>query len=202
MICFKEIFDAEREILSIYNKIRVGGSVLLEDTLKRTFIHLAYRWRTAVSILKDLRTDFTLNANLIPVWLFGLSHLFWKANHFCWNLNQYGKNEIIKDELQFLFEQFSQYEWVQYQILSNIALVQELSSSDLGFYLSQVKMESSELVRFGFYKVLLNKVENNDDLLNEIFTLIKAERSLYIKETLLLERADLFHNAAKNWLGL
>ena len=181
VICLKEMHSVEREIIGLYNKIRVESPVLLENTTKRTIIyHSAYRWRTAVSILKDLRVHFTVNTALIPIWLFGLNHLFWKANHFCWNLNQYGENESVKSDLQILYDQFYQYEWVRYQILSNIALVQQLTTSDMEYYLGEVQREPSELVRFGLYKVLLQKVGKNEGLSFTKFSPWSKPRSPYM----------------------
>ena len=66
-----------------------------DEHLKKEIIHIAYRWRSSNSILNNIDKPI-LNPDLIPIWLFCVEHFFWKANHFCWNLNQYGANDLIK----------------------------------------------------------------------------------------------------------
>src|SRR5690625_7639199 len=101
-----------------------------EENIKKDIINIAYRWRNANSILKNKDVPI-LNKNLIPIWVFCLEHFFWKANHFCWNLNQYGVSSKIQNGLEKLFTMFKIYEWDRFKILSNLLMKQKFTSSKL-----------------------------------------------------------------------
>lgn len=154
-----------------------------DDFFNREIINLAYRWRNSNSILKKEHKPI-LNKKLIGIWLFCLEHLFWKANHFCWNLNLYGPNIKISKELKRLNKKFGKLEWVSYQILSNMAFVQKFSLYELKTMFRNITNEQSSLVRLGYYMILLKNVSKKNQLYSSILKSIRDDGDKYIKRYL------------------
>ncbi len=154
---------------------------LKEKDLSSDVIHYTYLWRSANAILKQIDQPI-LNKKLIDIWLFCVEHFFWKANHFCWNLNQYGPNEYIKNQLQQLLPKFIDFEWVQYQILSNLASNNQFSKSELKTFFRTVKEQSSSFVRLGYYLVLVQHVQPQHQLFTALRQAIKNEQEPYVRE--------------------
>lgn len=132
--CKKEILEVEKCLFQKFkavNKPNFNARDLTNDEhLKKEIIHIAYRWRSSNSILNNIDKPI-LNPDLILIWLFCVEHFFWKANHFCWNLNQYGANDLINQRLNEIIPKFKSFEWVRYQILSNLSTVQHFNTSEL-----------------------------------------------------------------------
>ncbi|MCS3798508.1 reverse transcriptase domain-containing protein [Niastella sp. OAS944] len=179
---------------------------LTDHEIQREIIDLAFRWRNAANILKSIGRKPILHKSLIPYWIEGITHMFWKANHFCWNLNQYGPDEHIKHNLLKLFQKFKQLEWVRYQILSNMALVQRFNLSELRHFFRELLEEQSELTRLGYYQLLLSHLEVGQQLLTAVNTKVSQEKSLYLRQYLALgvaKRQGLGNSEIiKNWFGL
>jgi hypothetical protein len=208
LLCIKELGEIEKKAEQLYATIGKGNGLALflnSDNQQRDFINYAYRWRTAMSILKEFKLEAKASKDLIDVWLFGISHLFWKANHFVWNLNQYGANVYIKHELMKLFKRFDYFEWVQYQILSNMATVQPFDEKELRRFAGLLDKEESVLVRLGIYKLLIKNVRVENDLYASIRQCLSKEKEPYLKHVLLLgdnNTLKLTGDITKNWLGL
>ena len=176
-----------------------------DEHLKKEIIHIAYRWRSSNSILKNIDKPI-LNKDLIEIWLFCVEHFFWKANHFCWNLNQYGANEFVTLKLNEIIPRFKSFEWVRYQILSNMATVQNFNSSELREIFRKSKEESSGLVRIGYYMILLKHLRPNHQLFASLRQAIKDDKEPYIKNRLstFLSRKSINEKVdeIKFWFGL
>lgn len=178
--------------------------ILNDDEVKNELIHYTYRWRSANSVLNEFDKPI-LNEDLIPVWLFAIEHFFWKANHFCWNLNQYGQNEDIKKKL-FEIEAkktLQKYEWVRYQIWSNMASCQSFSRSELKLIFRNIKEELSPLVRLGKYLVLAQNLEKDTQLFDSFKQSVKEEPNAFIKNNLsgFIKRGN-DYDVIKYWFGL
>lgn len=154
-----------------------------DENLKKQIIHIAYKWRNSNGILKSIDKPI-LNKELIPIWLFCTEHFFWKANHFCWNLNQYGPNKMITHKLNELLPRFKSFEWVRYQILSNLSTIQEFNSSELREIFRKSRDESSGLVRLGYYMILLKHLTIENQLFASLRQAIKDDKEPYIKNRL------------------
>jgi hypothetical protein len=185
--CKKEITEVES---ILQTKSQNAGtehfdknSLAGDDKLKKEITHIAYRWRNANSILKTYDKQ-VLNNELIPVWIACVEIFFWKANHFCWNLNQYGTNESVKKQLMELMPKFAHFEWVRYQILSNMAFAQQFNSSELKEFFRKAKEESSPLVRLGYYIALLKHLDSSHQLFASLRQAIKDDKEPYIRTRL------------------
>ncbi len=207
--CKKEIEESEKILLEKFGQLGQpdfnARNLLKDETLKKDIVTLAYRWRSANSILND-HGQPVLDPRMIEIWLFCLEHFFWKANHFCWNLNQYGPNEQIAKRLEALVPVFHNYEWVRYQILSNLATAHTFSITELQELFRKGKAEPSGLVRMGYYTILLKHLKPTHQLYASLRTAIREDREPYLKNHL---SSCLFANPGsetmdeiKYWFGL
>ena len=180
----KEIKEVEiklsAELEVIYNR-EYDQLKLLEKGMQRFWTQNAYQWRTLNQILPDF--NIVNNDKMIDIWLFGLEHFFWKANHFCWNLNLYGSNENIKSKLlNLLFNKFKYYEWVRYQIISCLSISQKFSLDELQVLKGLITEDkSTELVRIGCYKLLLNHSNPGSELWNTVLDSVSNEKGFYAR---------------------
>jgi retron-type reverse transcriptase len=159
------------------------NAVAADDSLKKEIIHIAYRWRHANAILTKTAQP-VLNPEMIPVWIACVEIFFWKANHFCWNLNQYGDNKVVKSKLIELMPKFANFEWVRYQILSNMAFAQQFHPSELKRIFRKAKDEPSPLVRLGYYTVVLKHLDSKHQLFASLRQAIKDDTEPYIRTRL------------------
>ena len=187
VFCQNEIKEAEQFLFEKFiniEQVDFNARFLANDEdLKKKIVHIAYKWRNANAILK-VEGEAILNKRLIPIWLFCLEHFFWKANHFCWNLNQYGSNNSISKGLSDLLPKFGSFEWVRYQILSNMGNVQSFDSSELKDIFRRAKEESSSLVRLGYYMILLKHLKNDHQLFASLRQAVRDDNEPYIRNRL------------------
>jgi hypothetical protein len=207
--CKKEIEEIEKYLFDkfkdILNPDFPSRNLVNDEQLKKEIVHVAYRWRSSNSILKNIDKPI-LNKDLIEIWLFCVEHFFWKANHFCWNLNQYGANEYISLKLNEIIPRFKSFEWVRYQILSNMATVQNFNSTELREIFRKSKEEASGLVRLGYYMILLKHLKSDHQLFASLRQAIKEDKEPYIKNRLstFLSRKSINEKVEeiKFWFGL
>lgn len=176
----------------------------LSDAQIKEIFHQTYRWRNGNRILSEYDKPI-LEEYFIDIWFYLMVHLFWKANHFCWNLNLYEeKKSIVKRLLPMVYEKkLNRFEWVKYQILFNLADYKNWSTSELKRLYRFVTNEESPLVRLGLFTVLLKQVEPGTQLFTSIKNAIKDEKEPYLKETLsglMYKRGDF--DVIKYWLGI
>jgi len=207
--CKKEIAEIEKYLLDkfkdISNPVFPLRTLVNDEQLKKEIIHIAYRWRSSNSILKNIDNPI-LNKDLIEIWLFCVEHFCWKANHFCWNLNQYGANDFISLKLNEIIPRFKSFEWVRYQILSNMATVQNFNTTELREIFRKSKEEPSGLVRLGYYMILLKHLKPDHQLFASLRQAIKDDKEPYIKNRLstFLSRKSINEKVdeIKFWFGL
>jgi len=205
--CKKEIAEVEKYLFEKFkaiDKTNFNARDLTNDEhLKKEIIHIAYRWRSSNSILKNIDKP-VLNPDLIPIWLFCVEHFFWKANHFCWNLNQYGANDLINLKLNEIIPKFKSFEWVRYQILSNLSTVQHFNTSELREIFRKSKEEISGLVRLGYYMILLKHLKHEHQLFASLRQAIKDDKEPYIRKRLssFISQKNENLDEIKFWFGL
>lgn len=205
--CKKEILEVEKYLLKKFKAIDKPNfnarDLTNDEHLKEEIIHIAYRWRNSNSILKNIDKSI-LNPDLIPIWLFCVEHFFWKANHFCWNLNQYGSNDLINLKLNEIIPKFKSFEWVRYQILSNLSTVQHFNTSELREIFRKSKEEISGLVRLGYYMILLKHLNHEHQLFASLRQAIKDDKEPYIRKRLssFVLRKNENLDEVKFWFGL
>jgi len=205
--CKKEIAEVEKYLFEKFkaiDKTNFNARDLTNDEhLKKEIIHIAYRWRSSNSILKNIDKP-VLNPDLIPIWLFCVEHFFWKANHFCWNLNQYGANDLINLKLNEIIPKFKSFEWVRYQILLNLSTVQHFNTSELREIFRKSKEEISGLVRLGYYMILLKHLKHEHQLFASLRQAIKDDKEPYIRKRLssFISQKNENLDEIKFWFGL
>jgi hypothetical protein len=205
--CKKEVAEIEKYLLDkfkdISNPVFPLRILVNDEQLKKEMIHIAYRWRSSNSILNNIDKPI-LNPDLIPIWLFCVEHFFWKANHFCWNLNQYGANDLINLRLNDIIPKFKSFEWVRYQILSNLSTVQYFNTSELREIFRKSKEEISGLVRLGYYMILLKHLNHEHQLFSSLRQAIKDDKEPYIRKRLssFVSRKNENLDEIKFWFGL
>jgi hypothetical protein len=205
--CKNEIEEVEKYLFAKFkaiDKTNFNARDLTNDEhLKKEIIHIAYRWRSSNSILKNIDKP-VLNSSLIPIWLFCVEHFFWKANHFCWNLNQYGANYLINLKLNEIIPKFKSFEWVRYQILSNLSTVQHFNNSELREIFRKSKEENSGLVRLGYFMILLKHLNHEHQLFASLRQAIKDDKEPYIRKRLsnFVSRKNENLDEIKFWFGL
>jgi hypothetical protein len=203
--CNKEIAEVENILLEKFELLGTTdfdlNQFIKDDKFNKQIINLAYRWRNANSILKE-ESGYMPNEKLIAIWLFCLEHYFWKANHFCWNLNLYGPRQDISEALQGLMTKFRVYEWVRYQMLSNMANGQNFDASQLKKLFRDATEEKSPLVRMGYYMILLRQLKPSQQLYSSLKLAIRDDNDPYIKSRLALFGGAENSDNIKYWFGL
>jgi hypothetical protein len=203
--CNKEIAEVENILLEKFEQLGTTdfdlNQFIKDDKFNKQIINLAYRWRNANSILKE-ESGYMPNEKLIAIWLFCLEHYFWKANHFCWNLNLYGPRQDISEALQGLMTKFRVYEWVRYQMLSNMANGQNFDASQLKKLFRDATEEKSPLVRMGYYMILLRQLKPSQQLYSSLKLAIRDDNDPYIKSRLALFGGAENSDNIKYWFGL
>jgi hypothetical protein len=203
--CNKEIAEVENILLEKFELLGTTdfdlNQFIKDDKFNKQIINLAYRWRNANSILKE-ESGYMPNEKLIAIWLFCLEHYFWKANHFCWNLNLYGPRQDISEALQGLMTKFRVYEWVRYQMLSNMANGQNFDASQLKKLFRDATEEKSPLVRIGYYMILLRQLKPSQQLYSSLKLAIRDDNDPYIKSRLALFGGAENSDNIKYWFGL
>ena len=207
--CHNEITETEAYLLTRADSLIHENYMALDehekDEIASVIINTTYRWRSANSILSQIDTPI-LNRKLIPVWINCIQNFSWKANHFCWNLNKYGPDEEISAGLKELLPHFKYFEWVRYQILSNLAGRQEFTQSELKELFRIAKKEQSPLVRLGYFKILLSHLKKNTQLFAALRQTIRDDSEPYIRNQLssyiTYYRQDGRIDVIKFWFGL
>ena len=113
---------------------------------------------------------------------------------------------MIARKLNDLLPKFKSFEWVRYQILSNMATVQKFSSSELKEIFRKSKDDPSALVRLGYYMILLKHVSPSHQLFASLRQAIKDDKEPYIKNRLSSFVTQISENEKfediKFWFGL
>ncbi|EOX4447586.1 reverse transcriptase domain-containing protein [Vibrio alginolyticus] len=175
----------ENNLWDIYldNK-NVDESEPMSTEFVREFLTLSQRWRSLVSSLKA-DSGYTPNEDLIEVWLFGVEHIFWKANSMVWNLSLYDSLENYSREYERILTILSRFEWVKYQLLSVFYNVYPNNHSKHSEAIEVLQCEPSPLVRLGYYSVLVESIRENSNLFSKYSNALKEEDDEYVKKSIL-----------------
>jgi len=205
----RRIKEIEKDIFKRFNKHLKGDIFEVEDinSLEDELLDAAYIWRVYVRILLEYDSQVELNKKLIPIWIAGLNTIYWRANHFCWNLNKYKLEDNYRAEISKIKKKYKRFEWFEYQ--SNILFMNNISlrKKDYKKITERVKKEDSPLIRLSLYKILLTHLKDTSKLMNTVKELIKKDKEPYIKYTLsdwilYSKRDDLSVNLIKSWFSI
>lgn len=192
----KEIQEVQERLLELFH----GNSKLsnpfaqelelkaeLNDNIVRELGNLGYRYRSAFQSVRYASTKHQIEPEkaLLPIWFYLLENIFWKANQFAWIIEMYGPDEDNKRKLFDLIEKFGDYEWVQFHLISCLALSQKFTPSELKDIYRSIDKDAPYLVKLGYYKLLLYHLEEDKQLFKTVSRAIQNEPDIYLKKTLM-----------------
>ncbi|WP_190808735.1 RNA-directed DNA polymerase [Flagellimonas sp. S3867] len=185
---YKAIQEIEDELSDIYYKTKdeniLESSFLTDVKLVRRFLTLAQKWRLITKNLIDL-DDKVPDYEMVHIWLFGISRIYWKSNNLIWNLTYYDDLSDYHKDFNELMNKFKDYEWVKYQLLAVYDKTVDFNSSKVNLIIKKINNEDSPLVRLGYYKMLVKKIKLNSQISDSLAHLIKSETETYVQETVL-----------------
>ncbi len=150
----------------------------------RKFLTLSQRWRVTVKAIQSIQA-FSPDQELVNIWLFGIRHIFWKANSMVWNLRCYDSLGHFYTEFEDILSDFEHFEWVKYQVLN---IYSKVIGSDITKQQKSIKdleSEESPLVRLGYYSILIEAIKADTELFDSLSSLLKAEEEEYVRESVL-----------------
>jgi len=185
---YQAIEEIEDELTDIYYETKdeniLESSFLKDVKLVRRFLSLAQKWRLITKNLIDI-DDKVPDFEMVDIWLFGISRIYWKANNLIWNLTYYIDLKDYNEEFDELIDKFKDYEWVKYQLLAVYGKTLDFNSSKVSSIIKKINNEPSPLVRLGYYKMLVEKIKSNSQIADSLSYLIKSEPEIYVQETVL-----------------
>lgn len=209
IIIKKRIKEIEKDIFKQFNKYIKDNTFEVDDidSFEDELLNAAYIWRVYVRILFEYDNTINLNKKLIPIWIAGLNTLYWRANHFCWNLNKYKLENKYRTQISKIKTKYKRFEWVEYQ--ANILFINNLRvhEKDYGKIIERISSENSPLIRLSLYKILLIQLNETDKFWKIVTELIKKDKEPYIKYTLsdwifYFKKNDLSVNFIKSWFSI
>ncbi|REE26003.1 reverse transcriptase (RNA-dependent DNA polymerase) [Winogradskyella pacifica] len=194
--------DFEEKLKQFYSKNVKKDFWLIETSEMREFLTFSQKWRIIVKILLD-EIEYKPNESMIDIWLFGIRAFNWKTNNFVWNLQLYENLSHNYDDIFIVFNEFDDYEWIQYQILSIFKEASYLNLDEQQRLLQSIPKTDSPLVRLGYFKILLETIKTNTRFFQSVAELIKEEKNVYVKNSILnsINRSQLKIpiDTLKNW---
>ncbi len=185
---YDAIHEIEDELTNIYHSTKdeniLESSFLKDVKLVRRFLTLSQKWRLITQNLIDI-DDKVPDYEMVDIWLFGISRIFWKANNLIWNLTYYFDLKDYNEEFNKLIKDFKDYEWVKYQLLAVYGNTLDFNSIEVNSIIKKISKEESPLVRLGYYKMLVEKIKVNSQIADSLTYLIKSEPEIYVQETVL-----------------
>jgi hypothetical protein len=183
-----ELRFVEKDIVKLFDSGK-GKKLKFKDeniANEREFLHLGYRYRTTIKELRRFEKYYKLKPKqkLLKYWIFLLEHYFWRANQFCWVLNEYTSTKELKNKLFKLIKKFRSYEWVRYHIYSTLNLTQEFSKIDLTEIFKAIKDEKSFFPKIAIYILLIHQCKD-DQFFSSIVKEIEKEDDFWMKKQLL-----------------
>ena len=141
-------------------------------------LQIGHRFRVAQSVINNCTGGYELfKTKTRNHWLILASILFWRIDQFCWILNLYNDDKIVKKGLLKILENNQQYEWVRSEILSSLVQSQSFSIKELREqFFPMLKKEESWYAKRYIYKLILTNCRDKN-LFNSI--LIAAEDEGY-----------------------
>lgn len=155
--------------------------ILQEGVDDIDFIQQSVIFKDIVTGLKEVSDDFEIGDELIPYWLFGVRTFFWRASSILMSLSYYKGNSKVKEGLINLYEEFEDYEWVRFYLITHLSFNHNFSEEDLSDrFLNFLKSEENELPRIALYRLML--VHAKSKVLKEkVQAMLDAEESEHVK---------------------
>lgn len=174
----KEISDVEKELPSLFKT----DSLELADPEKTDdidFIRLSAKYGTAVRSLNEYK-QVKASDNLLPYWLFALKKFYWRASNYILTLQHYRDNETLKEELISIYLTDKNYECYRYYIIICLTYNFKYSDRELREFFKYLKTETSGLVRYALYCMLI-KHSDDQQLKSTLRAQLSKEANNYLK---------------------
>jgi len=173
-----EIHTVEKELPELFKE----GTLELkneDNTNDVDFIRYSAKYGTALRALKDLK-KIQANQKLIKYWIFALKKYFWRANNYILTLQHYENDKLLKGSLRELYKYGKNYEWYRYHIVTCLTYNFSYTDKELRDFFKILKDESSDLVRYAIYCLII-KNSTDQQLLCSIKANLYKEQSDYLK---------------------
>ena len=174
----KEISEVGKELPSLF-KTDSLELAYPEKTDDIDFIHLSAKFGTAVRSLSEYKQVKASN-NLLPYWLFALKKFYWRASNYILTLQHYRDNEALKEELISIYLADKSYECYRYHIITCLTYNFRYSDRELREFFKYLKNETSELVRYALYCMLI-KHSDDQQLKSTLRVQLSKEENNYMK---------------------
>ena len=174
----KEIVEVENELPALF-KI---NSTELADPKKTDdidFIRLSAKYGTALRSLSEYK-KVNASVSLLPFWLFALKKYNWRASNYILTLQHYRDNETLKEELVSIYLADKNYECYRYHIITCLTYNFRYSDRELREFFKYLKNETSELVRYAIYCMLI-KHSDDQQLKSTLRVQLSKEANNYLK---------------------
>lgn len=173
-----EISEVKKELPSLFKT----DSLELADPEKTDdidFIRLSAKYGTAVRSLNEYK-QIKASDNLLPYWLFVLKKFYWRASNYILTLQHYRDNETLKEELISIYLGDKNYECYRYHIITCLTYNFRYSDRELREFFKYLKNETSELVRYALYCMLI-KHSDDQQLKSTLRVQLSEEANNYLK---------------------
>lgn len=174
----REISEVEIELPNLFK----NDSLELADAEKTDdidFIRLSAKYGTAVRSLSEYK-EVKASDNLLPYWLFALKKFYWRASNYILTLQHYRDNVTLKEELISIYLDDKNYECYRYHIITCLTYNFWYSDRELREFFKYLKSETSELVRYAIYCMLI-KHSNDQQLKSTLRVQLSMEANNYLK---------------------
>lgn len=174
----KEISDVEQELPSLFksNSLELAEPEKTDDI---DFIRLSAKYGTAVRSLSEFKA-IKASDNLLPYWLFALKKFYWRASNYILTLQHYRGNATLREELVSIYISDKNYECYRYHIITCLTYNFQYTDRELRAFFKYLKAESSELVRYALYCLLI-KHSDDQQLKSTLRAQLSKEVNNYLK---------------------
>ncbi|MGC8864851.1 MAG: reverse transcriptase domain-containing protein [Bacteroidales bacterium] len=173
-----EIKTVEEQLTAFFDKDQ--KRLKNEDEISDIdFIKLSSRFGDAVGKLKEYM-DYSPPENILPLWLFAFKKYFWRARNFVLTLRYYKGNPLLKETLLEHFHAMKNYEYVRFHTISCLNYNFEFCDRELREFFQWLSNETSDLVKYSIYGLL---IRHNEDfqLLAALRSQLSGEKNAYLK---------------------
>ena len=174
----------EDEIFEMIHESPDGNFSVKKNITDIDLIQQSVKFSETILSIQHIQKGFKPDNKLIPYWLFVLKTYFWRVRGFALTLALYGENDQIKEALISYYQEFEDYEWVRFYLITNLSFNQKFTQEELkDQILNYLRNEPDELPRVALYRLLV--VHGTDkELRAEIERLLKNENSDHVKRVI------------------
>lgn len=174
----KEIKEVKKELPALF-KSDILELINPEKTDDIDFIRLSAKYGTAIRSLSDYK-QIKATIELLPYWIFALKKYYWRAGNYVLTLQHYKGNKTLQEELVSIYLTDKNYECYRYHIITCLTYNFEYTDRELRDFFKYLKAESSELVRYALYCMII-KHSDDSQLQSTLRVQLGKEANNYLK---------------------